>query len=126
MTEINSMAKTGHDRAFYATKALVDERRVFLAKCRINGVGVKVNVYRMTEHIKLTEDADPPDPEPEPVAKKKRKNKEPKPRVLSRAARVKLIRSRHKALIKAKKQREEKMNRRFGAEADAENWSEDK
>ncbi len=126
MTEINLMAKTGHDRAFYATKALVEDKRVFLAKCRINRVGQKANVYRTTEHHKLTEDTDPPDPEPDAVAKKKKKKKEPKRRVLSSAARVKLIGSRHRALIKAKKRREEKMERRSGATADVEEWSEDK
>ena len=123
MTEINSMAKTGHDRAFYATKALIDDKRVFLARCVIGDGTRKVNVYRTTEHMNLTEDADSPDPEPDPVAKKKKKTK--KPRVMSSAARVKLIRSRHKALIKTKKQREEKMDRKFGAVADTEDWSED-
>lgn len=125
MTEINSMAKTGFDRAFYATQVLIDDQRVFLGKYRINGIGRAVKVYRTTENLKLTEDVEPPDPEPDAVAKKKKKKKEPKPRVLSSAARVKLIRSRHRALIKSKKQREEKVERRFGATANTEEWSED-
>ncbi len=121
ITEINAMAKTGHDRAFYATKALIEDQRVFLARCRIGGAGQKVNVYRTTKHLKLTEDTDPPDPEPHAVAKKKKKTK--KPRVFSSAARIKLLRSRHKALLKKKKQRERRMDRTLGTQADTEDWS---
>ena len=80
-----------------------------------------MSIRRADNHSKSIEESDPPDPEPEPVAKKKTK----KPRVLSNAVRVKLIKSRHKALLKDKKRREERMDRKFGAAADAEDWSED-
>jgi hypothetical protein len=119
MTEINARAKTGYDRAFYAAKALIDDKRVFLARCVITEGARKVNVYRTTEHLKLTEDGDPPDPEPDPVAKKK---KEPKPPKVNR---LRLLESRHKALRKNKKRREERMDSMFGAEANTQDWSED-
>ncbi len=123
ITEINYFAKCGFDETHYVTRELVDDGRVFTQNFKINGEGRAVNVYRITARPKRKEHADPPDPEPDPVTKKKKKTK--KPRVMSSAARVKLIASRHKALVKTKKQREEKMDRRFGAEAETEDWSED-
>lgn len=53
--------------------------------------------------------------------KKKKKN----PRVLSSAARVKLIRNRHKAFLNHKKWQAGRMDGLFGTEGGAEDWSED-
>ena len=63
-----------------------------------------------------------PNPEPDAVTKKK---KTKKLRVLSSAARIKLIKNRHKAFLNHKKWQEGRMDGMYGTEADAEDWSED-
>lgn len=120
-TEINYMAKVGHDRAFYSAKYLLKVGRVAVEKTKINGEGFAKHLYRLADAPEKK--ADPAPAKPKPAAAPKKKTK--KPRILSSAARIKLLRSRHKKFQEDKARRERRLDRQLGPQADVEDWNSD-